>query len=149
MCECGTNQQWQDVIAASLKYGTSQCVKVLIFFVTTDSCNKKILIIIYIAPNSISDVNNFSFQECSPLVILHLGYIDCPSYVAVIKFHSLNLPKGIKVSDIDFSVSMTLHIHSLWVILSVKSITRKVLLKSFRCPSSVNNSLLFFAILTV
>ncbi|KAK2558029.1 Transmembrane protein 181 [Acropora cervicornis] len=54
-------------------------------------------------------------KECSPLVILHLGYIDYPSYVAVIKFHSLNLPKGIKVSDIDFSVSMTVHIHSLCV----------------------------------
>ncbi|XP_015756072.1 PREDICTED: transmembrane protein 181-like [Acropora digitifera] len=43
-------------------------------------------------------------KECSPLVILHLGYIDYPSYVAVINFHSLNLPKGIKVSDIDFSL---------------------------------------------
>ena len=94
---------------------------------TTDSCNKNTDICI--APDSIPDVNNFSFQECSPLVILHLGYIDYPSYVAVIKFHSLNLPKGIKVSDIDFSVSMTVHIHSL----CVKSIvTQKLLLKSFR-----------------
>ena len=44
-------------------------------------------------------------QECSPLVILHLGYIDYPSYVIVIRFHSLNLPKGIKINDIAFSVS--------------------------------------------
>lgn len=41
-------------------------------------------------------------RHCNPLVILHLGYIDYPSYVAVVKFHSLNLPKGIEISDIDF-----------------------------------------------
>ncbi|XP_068698018.1 transmembrane protein 181-like [Montipora capricornis] len=43
-------------------------------------------------------------KECSPLVILHLGYIDYPSYVIVIRFHSLNLPKGIKINDIAFSL---------------------------------------------
>lgn len=49
---------------------------------------------------------NFSSQECKPLVILHLGYIDYPSYVAVVRFHNLNLPKGIQISDIDFQVRL-------------------------------------------
>lgn len=49
---------------------------------------------------------NFSPQECKPLVILHLGYIDFPSYVAVVSFHNLNLPKGIQISDIDFQVRL-------------------------------------------
>lgn len=43
-------------------------------------------------------------KECKPLVILHLGYIDYPSYVAVVRFHNLNLPKGIQISDVDFQL---------------------------------------------
>ena len=49
---------------------------------------------------------NFSSQECKPLVMLHLGYIDYPSYVAVVRFHNLNLPKGIQISDVDFQVRL-------------------------------------------
>ena len=56
---------------------------------------------------------NFSSQECKPLVILHLGYIDYPSYVAVVRFHNLNLPKGIQISDIDFQVRLYI-----WTVIS-------------------------------
>nr|XP_058962507.1 transmembrane protein 181-like isoform X2 [Pocillopora verrucosa] len=41
-------------------------------------------------------------KECNPLVILHLGYLDYPSYVATVNFHGLQFPKGIDIRDIDF-----------------------------------------------
>ncbi|RMX54568.1 hypothetical protein pdam_00004582 [Pocillopora damicornis] len=47
-------------------------------------------------------VNTFEDGECNPLVILHLGYLDYPSYVATVNFHGLQFPKGIDIRDIDF-----------------------------------------------
>lgn len=42
-------------------------------------------------------------KDCSSLVILHLGYLDYPSYVIKVDFHGLDFPPGISVEDILFS----------------------------------------------
>ena len=42
-------------------------------------------------------------------MILHLGYLDYPSYVATVKFHGLDFPNGIQIRDIDFVVSVFLY----------------------------------------
>ncbi|XP_048577785.1 transmembrane protein 181-like [Nematostella vectensis] len=42
--------------------------------------------------------------ECSHTVILHLGYLDYPSYAIKVTFDGLQFPKGIRLADVIFSL---------------------------------------------
>ncbi|XP_031567619.1 transmembrane protein 181-like [Actinia tenebrosa] len=43
-------------------------------------------------------------KECSNMVILHLGFIDYPSYAVKVTFDGLNFPSGIYLDDVTFSL---------------------------------------------
>ncbi|KXJ15485.1 Transmembrane protein 181 [Exaiptasia diaphana] len=43
-------------------------------------------------------------KKCSNLVILHLGYIDYPSYAVQVKFKDLSFPSGVSLIDVVFTV---------------------------------------------
>ncbi|KAK3739017.1 hypothetical protein QZH41_010498, partial [Actinostola sp. cb2023] len=43
-------------------------------------------------------------QKCSNLVLLHLGYIDYPSYAVQVKFNDLSFPSGIFLDDVIFTL---------------------------------------------